>query len=187
MKSKIWSILVVFILVLIVCSDGKNVQSDVAKMNFSGPGVDWLLTKVPEPYTLDELEKIFEERNLKLSNYFLEGNFEEIGNYYGPLGWIELPGNAGIVSGSEQIALFFKNLKETAQFTRDVRSVTFRSEVLEIGVNEHLYSHPSQKNPELDPVYPITERIKIIYDIQNNSRVELESSTTYLHSRKTFK
>ena len=179
MKFKIWSILVILILVLIVCSDGKNVQSDVAKMNFSGPGLDWLLTKVPEPYTLDELEKIFEERNLKLSKYFEEKQFDKIGEYYGPIGWIKTHNN-DVVKGTAKIEEYLAELSGKAVLKE------FRSIEILIDVDKHLYENPSQ-NPAQDPVYPIIERIKIIVDMENHSLVKLDSSASYGHSRKTFK
>ncbi len=180
MKSRIWSVLVVFVLILIISSTGLYAQ------RFSGRGVEWLTQVVERPYQIAELRQIFAGRNHKLSMCFHGDNFEEIGKYYGSLGWVKKPDNAGTATGIEQIASFFESLKNNTKFTRGVKLVTFRSEVIEIAVNEYLYYNPSLENPLEDPVYRITETIKIIYDEEDRSTVVLESEASYLHSRRTF-
>ena len=181
MKLKIWSILIVFVLVLFISSTGVNAQCDDAQKIFSGPGVDWLLKKVKKPYTLDELAKIFRERNYKLSMHFVRNEFKVIAEYYGDGGVVRTYDD-NYVYGKSAIAEYFAKLKKEMKI--DV--VIFETAKVYIDVDEYLFFNKT-KNYNDDFVYTIHEVISIFYDREGRSVDKDTSSTTGPHSRPTFR
>ncbi len=177
MKLKIWSILIVFVLVFFISSTGGNAYYD-AQEKFSGPGLEWLLKYVEKPYTLDELNKIFRARHHRLSKFFVKDQFDKIGKYYGPGGMVRTHDNE-LIYGADNIANYFEELKG------DVAVVSFEAVKVYIDLDEYL----AKKKDGLleDKVYTIHEIILITFDIDGHSIVELASSTSYTHSRKTFR
>jgi len=186
MRTKILVFLAIVALVLICCQE-KEAESEkvsekpgVDEMTFKGPGVEWLQTKVDEPYTMEELKGVFEKRNLELAAFFQNGEFDEIGGRYGDRGWIAKHTGKGYAHGKKEISEYFAALSGQASLKK------FISTEIIINFDKHLWDNPSE-NPDEDKVYPILERIKIIVDIPNHSEVEIDSMASWEHSRKTWK
>jgi len=179
MKLKIWMILIGFVLILFISSKGVNAQCDDARSIFNGPGLEWLLKKVKKPYTLDELAKIFRARDLTLSTHFVRGNFEKIGEYYGPGGMVRNGGE--YIFGSKNISMFFANLKSD----RKVDVVIFNTVKVYIDVDEYLANNESVRK-DTDNVYTIIEIISMSY-IENNLVITGITSRDAPHPWPTFR
>ena len=174
MKSKIWSILVVFILVLIISSTGLYAQS------FEGRGYDVLTQEVEIPYSVVRLKQIFNERMKDLKKYFKDNDFTKIVDYYGPRGWIQKYGDGvEYARGVTEIESYLQELNELGVLDK------FKCKKVFIDFDEVLYNNPSPDS-ENDPVYLLREDIGIIIDIQGHSSHVLESSASSRHPRRTF-
>jgi hypothetical protein len=173
MKSKIWSILAVFILVLIISSTGLYAQ------RFAGRGYTVLTQEVEPAYSLNRLREIFNRRSARLTAHFNAGRFKPIANYYGPRGWIKTH-KGNLVEGKAEIEAYLSELHRIGS-TLDV----FLCIEVFIDFDSVLNDSPSN-NPPDDPVYPIRENIVIYIDIKVGSPYELDSSAYSRHSRRTF-
>lgn len=182
MKLRIWSVLVAFIIVFIACSNGEEVRSDEVQMQFMGPGFEWLLKKVPKPYSVEELADIFKARNRMLSTHYNNDEFEKIGKYYGEAGMVRTYYD-NYVYGSCDIADYFKELKTK----RNVNAVKFETNLVYLDVDTHLAENPSPDYPDKDLVYTVYEIISISYDIEGKSPDRDTSSASGPHSRPTFR
>ena len=182
MKSKILSFAVIFLLSITTCSSCQEVNSEGNKIKFIGPGVDWLQKKVDKPYSLKELTDEFNRRNVQLSTYYANDEFEKIGDYYGEAGMVRTY-YENFVYGRCAIADYFEELKTK----KNVNEVKFVSSLVYIDVDEYLAENPSPDFPDKDIVYTIFEIISISYDIEGRSEDEDTSSSGRGHSRPTFR
>lgn len=180
MKSKIWSIFGVLVVVLVISSTGLYAQ------RFEGRGVMWLTEVIEEPYTEEELDEIFDKKNLELAKNILEGNVSEIAKYFRNRSHVKKP-NGEKIRGGSAIAAYLQSLNANIIPTKE-KQITFvlvYSYKIEIDVDIDEYY--KQEQNEEDSVYPIVEHIKIILDVVNNSPMTIEGLISYEHPRKTFR
>ena len=174
MKSKIWSILVVFILILVVSSTGLYAQ------RFEGIGVEWLIRTASPSYTLEQLDAIFDEDDLNLSKYLMgekEVDMKRIEEFLESNVSITTPDGAQMNGKGKDI---LDKLKEKLMKAQSCRFYSYK---INIDVDVEKYYGSSSLD---DDVYPIVRFFKIFIHMTNPGDGIIYGASSYRHTRRTF-
>lgn len=133
MRFKILSVVFVFVLIFMISAVGDDSLNAATEMIIAGTGFERMVN-IEKRYTKDELIREFKEKNRELERYFRAGEFDEIGEYFGPEGIIS-PDEGDPVMGKRPISEYFQKLKEEdnaydMKFETKVVIITELTEVL---------------------------------------------------------
>lgn len=175
MKSKIWSILGVFIFISIVSS------TELVKPEIYGEGFR-ILTEVATPrYTLEKLQGIFNDECIALSDHFKNDEIDLIVEKYGPRGWI-LKHDNELAEGEKEIKKYLDELKKDG-----ATLIGKEFECFEVFIDfDRILAVGPSNNPLEDPIYPLRKSIVINIRIPDGSDHALDSSAYSRHTRRTF-